>query len=168
MELRVEDDATRMELLGALSSSPNRPVFLACHGTPGALIDQVGDEALNTEDLEVVKNRSIFAFACSSAESLGPVFANEAGAIYFGFRGLVSALDAPAELIDDLRKILRELLDKLATVGAGTAQELLTLAADRGKLLFDLAEAIYRVDKSADVAHVLRLATALQDRLQLC
>lgn len=168
MEPCVQSNATRAQLLDALSSFPNRPIFLACHGGSEALVDQDGSDALNIDDLDVATNRPIFAFACNSAESLGPVLANEADAIYFGFCGSVSALDAPAGLIKELRLVIRDLLDKLASVGAGTAHELVSLAADRGKSLFNLAEEMYTADESADVQHVLRLATALQGRLQLC
>lgn len=88
----LADEATRESLLDALGD--RRALFAMTHGQPDHLRGQNGSIALSDahEDMALLGNRAVFAFACHTANRLGAAAAR-AGATWWGYTGPIQCPD---------------------------------------------------------------------------
>jgi hypothetical protein len=89
-----EKSATRYNLLLEITRS-EYPIFVMSHGTADKLIDHNKADALTEMDSQVLVNRKIYAFACSTAVNLGRAAASSK-AIWWGYSSRVACyVDSP-------------------------------------------------------------------------
>lgn len=90
-----EIQATRQELITALSQANLLPLFAMSHGVRGALKGHNGEIVLSISDLHVLGRRTVYAFACHTAVELGQLAANT-GSLWWGYSDIIScAIDYP-------------------------------------------------------------------------
>jgi hypothetical protein len=92
-----KDRATRAELLSALGHEDSS-LFAMAHGRQNALLAQNGETGLSEEDVSVLGRRSVYAYACHTAGTLGQEAARK-GSIWWGYVGSVQSPDSSAVLL---------------------------------------------------------------------
>lgn len=88
------DRAKRDALIEALSKT-DRPLLALSHGTSEILYAQNGEIGLSTDRIHLLARRSVYAFACHTANRLGKSAA-DGGSIWWGYAGWISnEIDSP-------------------------------------------------------------------------
>ena len=132
----LEEKATKDRLLIELQKS-NVPLLAMSHGKPEELKAQNGEIALSKDDIKFLDGRTVYAYACHTANELGEVAAKK-GSIWWGYSDKIScAIDSPelksifseififirdnfhtATSQQDRQRVLEELKNLLALYGA--------------------------------------------------
>ncbi|TCA97406.1 hypothetical protein E0H65_14135 [Rhizobium leguminosarum bv. viciae] len=121
-------DATRARLHSELQTVPrNNLVFAMSHGSPNALWDAHGEEALSTGDAINLPGYKIFCWACHTAKELGQSFAAH-GSTWWGYDCAITAPDARPPYSGVFRDILLTLKQSFPT-GVDAASVAAVLAA---------------------------------------
>lgn len=97
--------AVRELLLAALGGNANDPFLAFSHGQPQELRGHDDHLGIGQADLALLCNRSTYAHACHTGESLGHSVAG-AGGIWFGYVGPVNALPSDPDTIHLFRGIV--------------------------------------------------------------
>lgn len=95
-----EKKATSKNLKELLQKHENLPVFVMSHGEQAYFYDNNEDIALDSESaktLQLLRNRSIYVFACHTAAKLAPKAAQK-GTIYWGYNFQITAPDEQKEV----------------------------------------------------------------------
>ncbi|HSG39396.1 MAG TPA: hypothetical protein VLE27_07135, partial [Thermoanaerobaculia bacterium] len=92
-----KDRATPAELLAALDRE-EVPLFAMAHGRPNALLAQDWKTGLSEDNVSVLGGRSVFAYACHTAGTLGREAARR-GAVWWGYMGAIQSPDSSAVLL---------------------------------------------------------------------
>jgi hypothetical protein len=121
----LAEAATREALLSALDQTL-LPVFIMTHGRPELLRGQAGTLALGTDpqDLRRLGSRSIYAFACHTANQLGEQAAR-AGASWWGYTGAIQCPDdamglLPIDILCEFLTIYAVSLQKYKLLSSGS------------------------------------------------
>ncbi len=86
-------DATRARLHSEFQSvSPDNLIFAMSHGSPDALWDANGEQALSVADAMNLQGYKIFCWACHTAKELGQSFAAH-GSTWWGYDCAITAPD---------------------------------------------------------------------------
>ena len=113
----TEEHASRRFLARALYAYPQWDLFAMAHGerralrAPGAS----APHAIQLENVEALRNRKVFAWACQTGAELGPAAAR-AGVVWFGFPVKIAAPPEDPRLQELLAGVLQQVVDRLPTV----------------------------------------------------
>ncbi|MBB4192210.1 hypothetical protein GGE45_004397 [Rhizobium aethiopicum] len=102
-------DATRARLHSEFQAAPeDNLVFAMSHGSPNALWDSNGEEALSADDAANLQGYNIFCWACHTAKELGQSFAAY-GSTWWGYDCAITAPDPRPPYSTVFRDILLNL-----------------------------------------------------------
>lgn len=120
-------DATRARLHSEFqTNSPNNLIFAMSHGSPTALWDANGEEALSAADAANLQGYKIFCWACHTGKELGRSFATH-GSTWWGYDCAITAPDARPPYSTVFRDILLSLKQSFPTgVDAATVATVFT------------------------------------------
>ncbi len=162
-----EIQATRQELIAALSQANSLPLFAMSHGVRDALKGDKGEVALSSNDVNLLNKRTVYAFACHTAAQLGKSAADE-GSIWWGYSDTIScAVDSPAvsEIFTEIFTFIRDNF-KIAT----DAEEIQTILETLKQMCEQAAEQIDNIDfetEFSDIAEIQMTLLHIWDRLRI-
>lgn len=159
--------ATKQELIVALSNKSDDPLFAMSHGLPDALKAQNGEVAISPNDVHLIGERKVYAFACHTAAELGKSAANQ-GTIWWGYSDTIScAIDSPAlsSIFTDIFIFIRDNF------------EIATSTKDRQVMLEELKkkcekaqDEVDRIDAEIEISEIMEVYRTLRhiwDRLRI-
>ena len=116
--------ATREALIGAINAQAF-PLFVMAHGSHTSIYETHEDEALGVGDCHLVEGRTLFAWACNTAKSLGRSAA-DAGGVWLGYDCLLTAPEATEPFLEPFANVFRWIKDNFhAVICAETASAFL-------------------------------------------
>lgn len=93
----LKEHASRENLVAALARE-EIPLFAMAHGVREALLGHGHERAFSEKDIIVLGRRSVFAYACHTAGTLGREAAR-GGAIWWGYTGAIQCPDSSAAFL---------------------------------------------------------------------
>lgn len=136
-------NATRDRLIDSLNRQQDLPVFAMSHGRKDCLIGQAGATAINTDDVQILADRTMFAWACHTATELG-LAVSDAGGRWWGYTGTISA---PVE-DEPLRGIFSEIFQLIFDVFNARRYE--------GNIYSELEAIKQRCDQAVEQFNILK------------
>jgi len=161
-----EKKATKQELILALCKA-DVPLFAMSHGVPDALKAQNGEVALSKNDVHLLGERQIYAFACHTAAELGKDAANK-GSIWWGYSDTIScAIDLPAlsSVFTDIFTFIR---DNFET--ATSPEDRQTMLEELKKKCEAAQDEVDRIDSEIEIPEIMEVYRTLRhiwDRLRI-
>lgn len=102
-------DATRARLHSEIQTDrPDNLIFAMCHGSPHAIWDSNGEEALTAADAANLEDYKIFCWACHTAKELGQSFSAN-GSTWWGYDCAITAPDERQPYLSVFRDVLQVL-----------------------------------------------------------
>lgn len=159
--------ATRANLVEALRTRTAEALFSMSHGRPDHLCAQGGDAALTAQDVASTGRRSVYAFACHTANRLGADMSRN-GATWWGYTGAIQCPEDAASfqpLFVELFRFIREAFAAAST--AVDRREMLEEIARRCEAAQDVVDEHALRDPDLDVWAAYHCLLHVWDRLRI-
>ncbi|MEQ9357524.1 hypothetical protein [Coleofasciculus chthonoplastes] len=165
-----EKKATRQELIAVLSKANLLPVFAMCHGVRNALKGHKGEVALscdNIHDLQLLSQRTVYAFACHTATELGRSAA-DIGAIWWGYSDTISCAIDSSSVIPIFTEIFIFIRDNFQRATSSQDRQ---RVIEQLKQMCEQAEAqVDQIDAQTEITDITEVYMTLRhiwDRLRI-
>lgn len=146
------ENAVKSKLEQELSIK-ERNIYAMSHGKHNSLIDNDSVPAIDTFNAPLLKERSVFAFACHTSSELGKVVATHQGN-WFGYVGAIASPDSNEKGLEIFKPIFQYIFNSFTSVH--TSAQCVEFI-ERVKDLCDTAE--LQVDSILDTTDDVGLST---------